>query len=127
MTKNVSFAAGLVLGALAVSALSQVATEEDAARISPHLYTVKFENDRVRVLEYRNPPGGMEAIHSHSPGVVIYLSDSTSRTTLPDGTSSEGSHVLGDVSWRGFTRHASENVGSTDVHAIAIELKSAAP
>ncbi len=127
MTKNVSFAAGLVLGALAVSALSQVAIEEDAVRISPHLYTVRFENDRVRVLEYRNPPGGTEAMHSHPPGVVYYLSDATSRTTLPDGTSSVGSRTEGDVSWLEFTRHASENIGTTELHAIAIELKSAAP
>jgi len=127
MNRGTFFSMGLVLGALAVSAMSQVATEEDAARISPHLYTVRFENDRVRVLEYRNPPGGVEAMHSHPPGIVYYLSDATSRTTFPDGTSSVGSRSAGDVSWREFTTHASENVGSTDLHAIAIELKSEAP
>ena len=127
MNKYVSFAAGLVLGALTVSALSQVATEEDPVRISPHLYTVKFENDRVRVLEYRLQPGETESMHSHPAGIVYYLSDSTTRTTLPNGTSSEGSHTRGDVSWREFTRHAGENVGTSEVHAIAIELKSPAP
>ena len=117
---------GIVIGALGVSALSQVAPDEDPINISPELYSVRFENDRVRVLEYRNPPGGIEAMHSHPPGVVIYLGDSSSRTTLPDGSSSVGSRKQGDVVWRDFTRHASENIGVTEVHAIAIELKSAA-
>jgi hypothetical protein len=117
---------GIVIGALGVSALSQVAPDEDPFNISPELYSVRFENDRVRVLEYRNPTGGIEAMHSHPPGVVIYLGDASSRTTLPDGTSSVGSRKQGDVVWRDFTRHASENIGVTEVHAIAIELKSAA-
>ena len=124
MKRYFRFLGGIATGALAVSALSQVAPDEDPINISPELYAVRFENDRVRVLEYRNPPGGIEAMHSHPPGVVIYLGDSSSRTTLPDGSSSVGSRKQGDVVWRDRTRHASENIGVTEVHAIAIELKS---
>ena len=98
MKRNLGFVAGMLVGAISVSALSQVPIDEDPVRVSPQLYTVKFENDRVRVLEYRNPPGGKEAMHSHPPGVVYYLSDATTRTTLPDGTSSVGSRNRGDVS-----------------------------
>ncbi len=127
MNRYLGFVGGILVGALSVSALSQVAENEDPVTISPDLYTVRFENDRVRVLEYRNPVGGMEAMHSHPPGVVIYLGDATGRTTLPDGTSSEGSRSEGDVVWREFTRHASENIGTTEIHAIAVELKSPSP
>lgn len=127
MSRYLGFLIGVLVGALSVSALSQVAVGEDPVTISPELYTVRFENDRVRVLEYRNPPGGMEAMHSHPPGVVIYMNDATTRTTLPDGSTTVGSRNRGDVSWREFTRHASENVGTTEVHAIAIELKSPGP
>ena len=56
-------------------------------------------------------------------GVVHYLSDATFLTTLPDGTVSEGSVKKGDVQWREFTRHAVENIGTTDARAFAIELK----
>jgi len=123
MRKYFGFVVGVLVGALSVAALSQVPADEDPVTISPELYTIRFENDRVRVLEYRNPPGGIEAMHSHPPGVVIYMGDATSRTTLPDGSMSVGSRSLGDVTWRDFTRHASENIGTTEVHAIAIELK----
>ncbi len=51
------------------------------------------------------------------------LSDYTFLSTRPDGSSSEGSRSAGDVSWREYTRHAFENVGTTEGHVIAIELK----
>ena len=115
----------LLLGIIAVSASAQVPPDEDAFEVSPQYYTVRFENDQVRVLEYRLPPGEKEAMHSHPPGVVHYLSDTTFLTTLPDGTVSEGSVKKGDVQWREFTRHAAENIGTTEAHILAIELKTA--
>ena len=93
----------LLLGILAISSLAQVAQDEDPVNISPQFYTVVFENDEVRVLEYRLPPGESEPMHSHPRGVVRYLSDATFLTTLPDGTSSEASVKAGDVQWRDFT------------------------
>ena len=67
----------LLFGIIAVSASAQVPPDEDAVKISPQFYTVRFENDQVRVLEYRLPPGEKEAMHSHPAGVVHYLSDAT--------------------------------------------------
>jgi hypothetical protein len=106
----------LLLGLIAVSASAQVPPDEDAIKVSPQYYTVRFENDQVRVLEYRLPPGEKEAMHSHPAGVVHYLSDATFRT---------GSIKKGDVEWRDFTRHTSENTGTTEAHILAIELKTA--
>ncbi len=116
----------ILLGIIAISASGQVPPDEDPVKISPQYYTVRFENDQVRVLEYHLQPGGKEAMHSHPAGVVHYLSDATFRTTLPDGTVSEGSVKKGDVQWRDFTRHAAENIGTTEAHAFAIELKTTA-
>lgn len=116
----------LLLGTIAISASAQVTPIEDPVNKSPQYYTVRFENDRVRVLEYRLRPGQKEAMHTHPAGVVRYLSDGTFRTTLPDGTVSEGSVKKGDVQWRDLTRHAAENIGSTEALAFAIELKRAA-
>ena len=113
-----------MLGIFTFSALGQVTSDEDPVTISPQYYTIRFENDQVRVLEYHLQPGEKETMHSHPAGVVHYLSDATFRTTLPDGTVSEGSVKKGDVQWRDFTRHAAENIGSTEAHAFAIELKS---
>ena len=111
---------------VAVSAAAQVPSDEDPVNISPEYYTVLFENDEVRVIEYRLRPGEKEPMHSHPEGVVRYLSNATFRATLPDGTVSEGSAKEGDVQWREFTRLAVENIGTTDAIAFAVELKNAA-
>lgn len=116
----------LLLVVIAVSAAAQVPPDEDPVNISPQYYTVLFENDEVRVIEYRLRPGEKEPMHSHPEGVVRYLSEATFRATLPDGTVSEGSAKEGDVQWREFTRHAVENIGTTEAIAFAVELKNAA-
>jgi hypothetical protein len=114
----------MLLGLVAFSASGQVPPGEDPLNISPQYYTIRFENDQVRVLEYRLQPGEKEPMHTHPAGVVHYLSDAIFRTVLPDGTVSEGSVTNGDVNWRDLTRHSAENIGTTEAHALAIELKS---
>ena len=113
----------LLLIVIALSASAQVPPDEDPVQISPQYYTVRFENDQVRVLEYRLGPGEAEPMHSHSPGVVFVMSDATFLTTLPDGSTIEGSVTNGDVQWRDFTRHAVRNIGTTDALAFAVEIK----
>jgi len=83
-----------------------------------------LDNDRVRVLEWRLKPGEREKMHSHPDGIVIVLADATLKNTAPDGTSTTNTLVNGDVRWRGAMSHALENVGSTEAHALAVELKS---
>lgn len=122
-TGNVVF---LAIGVIALSASAQVPEDDDPVKISPQYYTVRFENDQVRVLDYRLRPGEKETMHSHPAGVVHYLSDATFLTILPDGTESKASVKKGDVQWRDFTRHAAENIGTTDALAFAVELKSPA-
>jgi N-acyl-D-amino-acid deacylase len=95
----------------------------DPVRQSPHLYTVRLENDRVRVLEYRLKPGEKEPVHSHPPGVVLYLSDAVFGAMGPDGKPFETKVNNGQVSWREFTTHDANNVGTTEAHAYAVELK----
>jgi beta-alanine degradation protein BauB len=113
---------GIVLGASAATAASRVATQ-DPVTVSPQYYVVRFENDRVRVLEYRLKPGEKEATHTHSPGVVYVLSDASLRIVRPDGASSETAGKAGEVIWRNGTTHAVENVGTTEARAFAVELK----
>ena len=116
----------LLIAALAASTSAQVPPEEDPVNLSPQYYTVLFENDEVRVIEYRLPPGEKEPMHSHPEGVVRDLSDAAFKAIAPDGTESEGSVNEGDVQWREFTRHAVENVGTTEAVAFAVELKKPA-
>jgi quercetin dioxygenase-like cupin family protein len=118
------FALG-VTSAIAVVALAESTPALDPVAISPQLYTIRFENDRVRVLEYRLKAGGKEPMHSHPPGVVFALADATVRTTLPDGTVVAYPSHAGDVLWRDAVTHSAENVGTTEAHYYAVELKDA--
>jgi hypothetical protein len=53
-----SFVLGSLFGAAAVSAaLAVTQSETDPVKISPQYYTVRIDNDRLRVLEYRLGPG----------------------------------------------------------------------
>ena len=118
------FALGLAAGAVvAAVAFAESTPTLDPVKISPQLYTVRFENERVRVLEFRLKPGGKEPMHSHPPGVVFALADATVKTTLPNGTVVAYPSHAGDVMWRDAVTHSGENVGATEAHYYAVELK----
>ena len=120
------FALGVTSGAIvAAVALAESTPKLDPVALSPQLYSVRFENDRVRVLEYRLKPGGKEPMHSHPPGVVFGLADATVKTTLPNGTVVAYPSHSGDVLWRDAVTHSAENVGTTEAHYYAVELKEA--
>jgi hypothetical protein len=112
---------GLCLGATTLSSRGGIA--QDPVAVSPQYYTVRVENARVRILEYRLKPGEKEGMHTHPPGVVCVLSDARIRNTFPDGTSAERPSKQGDVIWRERTTHAAENIGLTEARALAIDVK----
>ncbi len=126
MARNsvVTFVVGAVFGSvLAAAGLNAVQSQVDPVKQSPQYYTVRIDNDRVRVLEYHLPSSQHEAMHSHPPGVVFITSDARLRTMLPDGFVSEASFKTGEVHWRDSTTHAAENIGTTEFTALAVELK----
>ena len=126
MKKAAYVIVGFVLGGFASSG-ARLLMAQDPVTLSPQYYKVWIDNDRVRVLEYHLKPGEKEAMHSHPPGFVYVFDDATLRMTLPDGTSSDMSAKGGEVLWREATTHASENVGKTEAHALALELKPCKP
>ena len=120
-----AFVLGIAIGSMvAIGVVTAAEPETDPVKLSPELYDVRFENDRVRVLEYRLKPGQKEPMHSHPPGVVYVLSDAKFRSTTADGAVSESPSAAGEVHWRDFTTHSAENIGETEAHALAVELKS---
>jgi hypothetical protein len=48
---------------------------KDAATVASNVYTVLFENERVRLLEARLKPGDSSALHSHPDYLVYNLED----------------------------------------------------
>ena len=96
---------------------------EDAVKVAPNLYKVLLENDRVRVLESRYKPGDKSAMHS-LPAIVGYLlGDGKASFTFPDGQTMEIEMKAGEALYMEAQDHSVENLGTTDVHAVLIELK----
>ncbi len=86
-------------------------------------YKVVLENDRVRVLEYRDSPGGRTSPHHHSDFVLCALSAFRRRLVLADGREVVRDVRPGDVAWSQAQSHIGENVGTTDTHVLIVELK----
>jgi len=122
MSRILILVIGAALGSAATLAVS--ATGQDAVKVSPDLYNVRLENDRVRVLEFRMRPGQTEPRHDHPPFVVYFLDDAVVRSTAADGSTSESKVSRGDVGWRDATTHTITNAGSTDIHALIVEPKA---
>lgn len=94
----------------------------DPTVTDPDKYKVVFENDRVRVLEYRDEPGGRTNPHDHPDSVMVTLSGFDRRLTM-DERSRDVRIEAGEVRWLDAQRHSGENTGSTPTHVIFVELK----
>jgi hypothetical protein len=98
----------------------------DPVVTNPDSYSVVFENERVRVLEYRDEPGHRSTPHEHPDSVMVTLSAFHRRLAQGDR------HVdvelpAGAVRWLGSQRHSGENTGDTATHCLFVELKETAP
>ena len=107
---------GLGLGARAVLA-------QDPVKVAPDAYKVLLDNERVRVLSVTMKPGGKSPMHSHPANIVYTLNDSKVRFTTPEGKSVDVDLKAGNCIWNEAQTHASENLGTTPVRALVIELK----
>jgi beta-alanine degradation protein BauB len=109
----------LPVGIWATSAYAQ-----DPAVVNSKTIRVRFENDRVRVLEAILPPGAKEQVHSHPAYVIYVLATGRYRNYAADGKITEGTFQTGDVIYRDPLTHAAENIGDKPMHLILVELKS---
>ena len=114
-----AIAVALLLGVEATAAYAQ-----DPAVVNSKTIHVRFENDRLRVLEAILPPGIKEQVHSHPANVVYVLEGGRYRNYAADGKITEATLRTGDVMYRDPLTHAAENIGDTPLHLILVELKS---
>ncbi len=99
---------------------------DDPTTTNPDLYKVVFENERVRVLEYRDQPGDRTTPHSHPDSVMVTLSDFDRRLSVGD-QQREVSLTAGLATWLPAQTHSGENIGNTATHTIFVELKEPSP
>jgi quercetin dioxygenase-like cupin family protein len=95
----------------------------DPTRTDPDKYKVIFENERVRVLEYRDEPGQVTQPHEHPDSVMYTLSSFDRRLVGETGESREVSLTAGEVRWLDAQVHSGENIGRSPTHVLFVELK----
>jgi quercetin dioxygenase-like cupin family protein len=96
---------------------------QEAAQAAPHVYTVLFENERVRLLDVRMKPGDESAQHSHPDYLLYALEGGKVKLTDAAGQSAEVDVPAGATMWREAEEHSALNVGTTEIHALFVELK----
>jgi len=94
----------------------------DPVQSNPDLYSVIFENDRVRVLEYRDEPGAESVAHDHPDSVMVTQSSFQRRLSSGD-TSVDVDMPANTARWLGAQNHSGRNTGTTETHCIFVELK----
>jgi hypothetical protein len=109
--------------------------ELDAMVAAPDFHTVPLEDDRVRVLDGRVPPGATVPAHTHRWGgvlCVIGTSDFVRRS--PDGTVIVDTRLSGTTPLAAaalwgppLTPHSLENVGSREFRTLTVEMKDTDP
>lgn len=99
----------------------------DATDTDGDVYVVEYENDWVRIIRTKAPPGHKTNRHTHQGGVFITLDGSTGRATFDNGDVTETeAPSRGDV---GNTfdmiglPHVSENTGDSESTGVMVELK----
>ncbi len=103
----------------------------DALVAAPDYHKLLFENERVRLLEVRIPPGAFVQVHTHRWPSAIYVatqSDFIRRdvqgNVLFDSRASGPPPDQPFVQWTGpLPPHSVENVGSREILLITTELK----
>lgn len=96
---------------------------QDPVKSDGDKYRVIVENERVRVLEYRDKPGDKTTMHAHPDFVVTARSAFKRKITLPNGKTMVREFKPGEVMWSDAQSHLGENVGDTDTHVLIVELK----
>ena len=102
----------------------------DAVVAAPKHHKLVFENDRLRVLDTRIPPGDLVPVHTHRWPAVYYTitpgdfirRDGEGRMLLDTRIDPR---PMGRGIWiESLPPHSVENVGATEIHLISCELKT---
>jgi len=108
---------------IAVALFALTASAQDAAKVNPKTIKVKLDNDRVRVFDATLHPGDKENLHSHPASIVYVIKGGKVRNHTPDGKTSVATFHDGDTVYREPLTHWAENIGTTTIRLVVVELK----
>jgi oxalate decarboxylase/phosphoglucose isomerase-like protein (cupin superfamily) len=109
--------------ALAILGLAAPVRAQDPLQTAPGAFKEKLNNAEVRVTEYTSTPGQKDAMHSHPAMMIYVVAGGKMKSTAADGTSKVMEFATGDVRWMPPMTHTSENVGTTEIRILLVEVK----
>lgn len=124
MKRNILIIAAAVL---VVAATAWAKTGDmDPLLVGNGMYKLKYENERVRVMEVTFEPGQKIGMHSHPDHSVYFIEGGQVKITTSDGKENVVDAKTGDAMWLTAQTHSGENVGKTRVRILVTELKEPA-
>ena len=111
----------LVVVMLTVTLAGRVRAQDRAA-VVPGM-TVLLENACVRVQYHDVGIGETVPMHTHQAYVVYTLAAFRARIRLADGTQRISARDSGVAYWNAPITHSVENLGTTPVHNLIVEMK----
>ncbi len=111
--------------ALALFLMTGATRSLDPAVVNPHTVKVTLENEQVRVFEAVLKPGQKEALHSHPRSVIYVIEGGKMRNHPETGTATESELTPGQSLYREPHTHWAENIGTTTIRVVVVEMKDA--
>lgn len=99
---------------------------QDPAVVAPSIFKTIFENEKIRMAVADFKPGDKIGTHSHPDHAVYVLVAGTLQQTSADGKKKDVTVKVGEVVWAPAETHQTQNIGTTEVKLLVIELKEPA-
>ncbi len=116
----------IVAVAFAILAWSGSVLAQDPVKVDPAHYKVVLENASVRVLKVSMAAGAKTPMHTHPDTMIVPLTNSKVRFTMPDGKSVDSDMAANSAQYTPAGPHAGANMGGA-AEVIVVEFKGAAP
>jgi quercetin dioxygenase-like cupin family protein len=101
---------------------------QDPVKVAPEAFKVLLENPHVRVLEVNVKPGAKIAAYDLTEHVGYVTSGGKIKFTAADGkTAEEMDFKVGEVKYGVAEKQIPENVGTSPVSGVIVELRGKAP
>ncbi len=96
----------------------------DPVRVAPHIYSIAFENDKVRVLKATIRTGETPPLHAHPDRVVVFLNPCAWLEEDDQGNTTMLSYKFGEPLWSPAETHGGVTARVVEqCSLLEIELK----